>query len=852
MTTGAAGRSAARAAAGVALALAAALPASAQGACATRSGPPAAAHAAWRGPLGRVVEFHARDVALRDALDRLGAAARVRLSYSREALPLDRAVCLSHDAVTLGDALAELLRGTGVEAVAVGDDAVVLTPRARAAAARRADAAPAAPDGDSLVAARGARLLDRVVVTGSASGASQRPLTIALDVIDGPALARRNGGTLSQLLDDLVPGVWAWEQSPTSLVARYGSIRGASSFGANYPKVYVDGIEVANPLLAVRLDLDAVERIEVIRGPQGAALYGADAISGVVNVVTRHEGAPGGGVQARLRTGGGVAGTDYAAGTVVAQQHAFTLRAGSQLRSGGLAVSVTSLGDYAPRARSRDVLATGDVRLVGARTSLTGVARLADRRAGATESPAVAAVLPADGPTTADPPRQSARQYTLGATGTFVPDERWTHQLTVGVDGYRLANAADDGAPVPGLADRVATSPLARSGADRVSLRAGAVTRGGDPAALAGSLTFALEHSSLREAMDLPVVAPREGDLPDAPTGWATATTTRWLRTTGAVAQGSGAWRDRWFATAGLRVEGGAGTGFGNLELLPMLGAATVHAVGPATVKLRAAYGKGIRATSTALRESGWMGVRRPLVAIGLEPEAQAGVEGGMDLLVGRAVGLHVTRFDQRATGLIQPVIVGMTSGSAGVGGAASTVRRVTYVLQNVGEIRNDGWELRATASAGALSATGTLALVDSRVARLAPGYSGDLRPGDRMLEVPARTASLGATWTARRWATSWTVARAADWTGYDRLALARTVSDDGYDPHELEGAALRDYWRRYDGVTRLRASFTHDLTRGLSLRLVGDNLLDQQRGEPDNATVLPGRTVTAEMRVSF
>ena len=39
------------------------------------------------------------------------------------------------------------------------------------------------------------------------------------------------------------------------------------------------------------------------------------------------------------------------------------------------------------------------------------------------------------------------------------------------------------------------------------------------------------------------------------------------------VVQGSGAWRDRWFATAGLRVEGGAGTGFGNLELLPMLGA---------------------------------------------------------------------------------------------------------------------------------------------------------------------------------------------------------------------------------------------------------------------------------------
>ena len=29
-----------------------------------------------------------------------------------------------------------------------------------------------------------------------------------------------------------------------------------------------------------------MSRIEVIRGPQGAALYGADAISGVMNIVT--------------------------------------------------------------------------------------------------------------------------------------------------------------------------------------------------------------------------------------------------------------------------------------------------------------------------------------------------------------------------------------------------------------------------------------------------------------------------------------------------------------------------------------------------------------------------------------
>jgi hypothetical protein len=31
-----------------------------------------------------------------------------------------------------------------------------------------------------------------------------------------------------------------------------------------------------------------------------------------------------------------------------------------------------------------------------------------------------------------------------------------------------------------------------------------------------------------------------------------------------------------------------------------------------------------------------------------------------------------------------------------------------------------------------------------------------------------------------------------------------------------------------------------------------GENLLNEQRGEPDNITVLPGRTISAGLRVSF
>ena len=67
-----------------------------------------------------------------------------------------------------------------------------------------------------------------------------------------------------------------------------------------------------------------------------------------------------------------------------------------------------------------------------------------------------------------------------------------------------------------------------------------------------------------------------------------------------------------------------------------------------------------------------------------------------------------------------------------------------------------------------------------------------------------------------------------------------------------LSGARLRDYWRTYDGVTRLRATFTRELPHGLALLFGGDNLLGEQRGEPDDVTVVPGRTVTAGVRARF
>jgi hypothetical protein len=160
---------------------------------------------------------------------------------------------------------------------------------------------------------------------------------------------------------------------------------------------------------------------------------------------------------------------------------------------------------------------------------------------------------------------------------------------------------------------------------------------------------------------------------------------------------------------------------------------------------------------------------------------------------------------------------------------------------------------MQAALHRGALGVKGTFTTVDSRVRTVADGYLGDLRSGDRMLAVPARTASLNASWSSAGWSTSLTATRATDWINYDRVALSRAyTSTDGAEQRAVTGWRLRNFWRTYDGDTHLRLSASRDVGRGLELLVVGDNLLGGQLGEPDNLTIRQGRTITGGLRASF
>jgi outer membrane receptor protein involved in Fe transport len=814
------------------LACAAPAAAHADDACRPDAAPAASASPVrWAAPLDRPVNFVARDLSLRDALDRLSAAARIRISYSADLLPLQQRVCVSREARTLGDALAQLLRGTAVEAVVAGGDHVVLALR-RVAAGEL----PREEEFSRVVP------LERVVVMGSAGGGPQRVLPYAVDVVGAEQLERDGTSPLTRILATAAPGPWGWEQSPSSMMARFGSIRGASSFGVSAPKVFIDGIEVANPLLVTQIAPEAVERIEVIRGPQGAALYGTDAISGVVNIVTRHEGTDSGAPPLRIRGSLGRAESEFGAGGALAQELAVTLRTGTTLRSAGVDVGFGGIGDFLPDGAARYLLASGSARQVGARSIATGIVRFYDARAGRTLNPLLTQSMGPYGDSllaAAEPRDQRMRQYTVGGTVRLAMDERWTHTVTAGLDGGRVSGVPDERTPIPYAAE--GTWRGTAGGADRGTLRLSSVGQFQPGADADVTLTLAAEHSTLREQVDAP--APRPGQRPSSPGDGGSLVA--WTQSTGVVAQATAALRDRLHLTGGLRVERNEGLIESRYTALPVLGAAWLTESGGVSLKLRAAYGSGTRPARTPMRDHAYGGSRFQNYEMELDPERQSGVEGGLDLAFGGHFTLQVTAYDQLASGLIQRVALPADSVVAGR-------RHTPYVLQNVGQITNRGWEMQGTARLGRLMLEGAASGVDSRVRRVATGYGGEMRAGDRMLEVPAFTLSGTAAWTEGRWGASLTAYRAFDWINYDRLALARDFQADTRAPREMAGAQLRNYWRRYDGATRLNATATLQLPRGTTLVLTGENLLDRQQGEPDNLTVVPGRTLMLGLRAAF
>ncbi|PYO01929.1 MAG: hypothetical protein DMD91_05825 [Candidatus Rokuibacteriota bacterium] len=157
---------------------------------------------------------------------------------------------------------------------------LITPPLARAQESKTPDTGPG----------RETKVVDPIVVTATKVETPQSQIGATVTVVTEEELRTFNQDQFQEALRT-VPGVQ---------IERFGGLGKAATIrirGSDPAQiqVLVDGMRVKSPTVGAadpsELSLDAVDRIEVVRGPQ-STLYGADALAGVVNVITKKGAGP--------------------------------------------------------------------------------------------------------------------------------------------------------------------------------------------------------------------------------------------------------------------------------------------------------------------------------------------------------------------------------------------------------------------------------------------------------------------------------------------------------------------------------------------------------------------------------
>lgn len=277
---------------------------------------------------------------------------------------------------------------------------------------------------------------DAIVVTGSRSdkGVSIDRLGASVTVLDAETLQNRQTRVISDILRD-VPGI---EVSRTGAVGGLTQIRMRGGEG-NHTLVLIDGIKASDPFQGEfdfgGLIADDVARIEIIRGQQ-SALYGSDAIGGVIHYITA-SGRDKPGYSARVEYGSQntAAASARAAGIAGAFDYAVTT---SYNRTDGYPVAVGGVRDIG----AKTFAASGKFGLILAdNLRLSAVGRYTRTDADTTAS-SNTTYAPIDGTN-----NYSNRSFMgLLRAELDLLDGRWTHAATAQInDNRRMSFGGDTG-----------------------------------------------------------------------------------------------------------------------------------------------------------------------------------------------------------------------------------------------------------------------------------------------------------------------------------------------------------------------------------------------------------------------
>jgi outer membrane receptor protein involved in Fe transport len=834
--------------------------------------------------LARRLSLELADVSLDTALKALTNRAGLRITYSQAILPKGKRVTIKAGDIAVVTALTEMLFRSGLDVVVDQDGAMALV-RCKHAAPRAevqdsgtvvgtvTDKATGAPIAGATVIVEGtkwsattdnegryrisglepgtypvrARYIGYAVLTTSVTadagkeatadfallksvqkldelvtvtpGGMQtevKALPTPVSVIDASDIARQQSETVQELLRQAVPTAVGW-RVPANPQFTLLSVRGASSFTTGSPqmKVFVDGVEVANHVFAA-VDPSSIERVEVIRGPQGATIYGADAIGGVIQISTKRGDPSASGPHVNAEAGVGVVQTPYTGfNGVVRQNYRGSIHGGAPDLTYTVGAGYSHTSDWIPNGElssESNPSVYGAMRFARGPMTVDLFGRFNNYVVANVQNPELARTGFAYWSQPFYSPLHTENQ-SAGVRLSLASTSWLRNIVTVGIDRY-TAEFSQQRARLTYPGDTLLSTFDQSEGKKSIGLNA--AIQGTLAPYVSGSMTVGLDHYTLDTDLFYTFGALNTVGAIQTANDQPLSGIRDITNNTGYYSQLQVGFHDALFLTAGLRAD--QNTNFGdslNTPVSPRVGGSYAHVVGTATVKFRASYGRAIRPPSPGFKSGSVSSTTVVLPSSAIAPERQRGWDAGIDAVFGTQGSLGVTYYDQTADNLIQLV-------------QTATSPVLTYQYQNIGRVKNTGVEVEGTLALGPLQLKGQYGYARSKIAQLAPGYTGDLLVGDQSLFVPRHTGGLSVGLDALQGTTVVAgLVYVGSWEALDALALYSCFGST-----QPCRATPREYTTTYPGFVKINASIAQHISPMLSAFVAVDNLTNNQAYE--------------------
>ena len=596
-----------------------------------------------------------------------------------------------------------------------------------------------------IAMSRAALELDQIVVTGTAGNARQREVGNAISVVD-PARLPSIPNNMETMLQAQATGMTVLQGSGQIGGAAQIRLRGnVSATMSNQPLIYIDGVRVRsepypNPSVVGRrsnnenhsplndINPADIERIEIIKGAAASTLYGTEAAAGVIQIFTKSGRA--GATQWELETAHGFQKLQPFAPdpqpyfyldpwlrSGLQQQHSLSVSGGGDAlkyymsgaledRAGVLPnealdrTSVRGNFSFAPLGglmlQWNNYISKSEISNVAGGVNpsgfIMGVMRQQFNHLSSADPDSISLLLNQEFVTTND-------RLNSGVTATYLIRSNWTNRLTLGYD--RSTNVQKRLRPYAFVLEPRGDLNIRNFRSEQLTADAVSTYEIKPRASLTTSISVGGQFVSTDEqtidgyALNFP--GPNN---PTLSSGSIQAVAEDRLRvlTGGFFAQTLTGFRDRYFLTLGVRVDGSSvfGTGFG-LQTYPKVSASYVISdesfwrEGWGEAKLRGALGSAGRAPGAFDAIRTWtpagFGTRAAYLPQNLGnpdlgPERTVETELGFDwsVLEGR-VATEFTYYNGRTKDALFPV---QSPPSLGFQGSQ---------LKNVGEISNKGIE---------------------------------------------------------------------------------------------------------------------------------------------------------------